>query len=431
MTMARYDVERVDVAPCADARSHPFPLGAAFVALFITTSATGIDRHVPLNYVVKGAGGLLALMYLIRAVRADLRLNREVVLFFAWLAWSVTGLPVARSTAVFWDKFGTIVQMGILLLILTGFTYERRLLTLNLVALLGGVLIAVGFSIATGEFRRAELEGYRAGSIYGTNSFGHAMVMTTAILAYLWMHPGRGRLVRKGLVGAGMVAAAMATVLSGSRKSVLGIGLFYPVWLAFCYGRLLFRRPVVLLVMVLTVAVGLYFFGVYVGQSAAGERLEETWQYVRGERPSGSTGYRVQLYKDAFKVFREHPVLGVGLRNFQLLTRTKRHYTHSDIMAVLTGTGLPGLLIYGSLYVVLWRRTRRIIREAPDPADRDTARLIRVTIIVIGIMGLGLSLYDRKEHWLLFGPYIGWAATMWRELNWRATGELPAQPGAV
>jgi hypothetical protein len=85
------------------------PLIILLVAIFIIASGT-VATLAFWNNVTKAIGGVLALAFLIRAMRTQFRLCPEVILYGAWVTWALAALLAGNAyPQVFWYPWSSIV----------------------------------------------------------------------------------------------------------------------------------------------------------------------------------------------------------------------------------------------------------------------------------------------------------------------------------
>ena len=395
---------------------------AIFMGIFIL-SATTVSRVAVGNYVVRGLGAILGLAYVIRSLRARMRPSPEMILYICWIAWSLTGLVGARSSVMYWMIFWTVVQVWLMITIISGLTETRRMLSFNLIMFIIGALVVAGYSYVTGEYRVAREEGERvAGLAVNANTFAWLLLLAVACMAYFWQLPTRAGLLKYAIVGLAMAGASVAIVLSGSRKAIIALAAFYILWLLFCYPREIARKPALLLVILLIFTVGAYGFISLVSQTVAGERLGQTWDFLSGRTLHGGGSVRLQLYEDGVRIFLNNPIRGVGLMNFRFFS-TSHHVAHSEYVEILCDTGLPGFVLYFSIFVVLWRRAGKIIRYSDDPQAIRTAKLLRALLVVVMLMNFGRWNFTSKPAWIVFGSFIGYTHAVWRDIQYRMSPE--------
>ncbi|HSW45148.1 MAG TPA: O-antigen ligase family protein [Phycisphaerae bacterium] len=395
------------------------PLIALLVAVFIVMS-TSVAPLPTWNLIVKGIGGVLALSFLVYALRTRFRLSPELLLYAGWTLWCLAAVLAGTAyPQIFWESWSTIVNICVAIFILTLCTNSRRTLSINLFSLLLAAGFVASYSVFTGEFRIGEGEGKRvAGIALNSNSFGFLVLLASIVLAYLWMVQRRGKGLGRPILIAGMILFGLAIVATGSRKSVAGLVFFYIAWAWFCYRKEMTQKPGVLL----GVIAGLLFGGVVMvfalQGSVVAKRFGYTFEALHGERAKETGEERVFLYKEGFRVAAEHPFVGVGVRGFLARARV-RSMTHSDPMEVLTSSGIPGLLMYGSILVVLWVRAGKIAKYSDDPLEVKIAQLIRAVILTMFLLSLGRTNYGAKDYWVVMGSFIGWSHAIWLKLRER------------
>ena len=415
-------------APAGAATRPSLPFTALWVGPFILLAVT-LSPLEYWNWVVKGLGILLGGAYLAYSIRARVLPNLEMIIFITWVAWALTGAFVAESGYLFWSQWATIFQIWVLLVIISGLTFAQRLLSFNLVWFLVAAFLLGGYSFVTGEFRRAATEGTVervAGLAMNANQFGWIMLLATVAMAYFWMLPTRARALKYTVLSLGMAAAGVATVLSGSRKALIGLAVFYVLWLWFCYRRDALRRPVVMAMALGVLAVGALLMAQFAREMPVAQRFQETWDAFTGKRMGGGGMNRLDLYGIAWRLFLKSPVVGVGMDNFRLYSGGA--VAHSEYAEIAADTGLVGFVLYFAVFVVLWRRCGRIIKEHPDPLAVRVAGLARALLIVVMILNLGRYNYMDKPAWIVFGSLIGYTSAVWQ--SWRAqqASAAPAAP---
>lgn len=377
----------------------------AFVVLVVSSAS-----KYPWNYIIQISGAVLAMWFLIRSITARIRLSPEVVMYLAWLLWSMTALIAGANLALYKTSAITIFKMLVLIFIVSGFTSSRKTLTLNMAAFAIGSFLLLSNGVLTGSFNVALEEGGRAtGMAMNPNGFGRIMVSATAVLAYFWMMPSRFGMFKYVLVTLGMLATGMGTILSGSRFAILGLATFYLLWIWICYRKEVLRRSSVLLVVVLGLSLGSVGFVSMIGRTAAASRFEQTWRRLTGQTVSGGSAGRIQVYKEAALVIVHNPIFGVGLNNF-ILYSSMGNVAHSEYTEIAADTGIPGAVIYFMIYVLLWRRAGKIAKLSPDPCAVRIAKLIRVFLLVTLFLGLGAPNYYSKPTWILLASFIGYTS---------------------
>ena len=376
---------------------------------------------------VKITGMVLAVGYAIMSIRTRMYPAPEMILYLGWVTWSLTGLVGARDPAFFFLTWTTVFQIWVLTWIISTYTVNRRTLSFTLGSFLVGALVVGSYSYVTGEYERAEASpDIRVGGLaMNANAFAWLMVLATITMAYFWMLPSRRPWLKYGTLIAGMMGAGVACILSASRTGLVGLMAFYPLWIWFCYRRVMLRRAGVFAAVVLGLIVGGYVFVTVLAQSGASERLLSMFGVLHGQHQR-SVDIRISLVKEAWALFQRFPITGVGLGNFRLYSATG-HVAHSEYAEVASTTGAPGFVLYFSIFIVLWLRAGKIARHARDDVALGTARLIRAVVVVVLLMSLGQISYYNKAAWIAFASFVGYTSAVWQDLRSR----LPQPRGAI
>lgn len=124
-----------------------------------------------------------------------------------------------------------------------------------------------------------------------------------------------------------------------------------------------------------------------------------------------STAIRMELWKSGLRMIRAHPLLGVGLGNFKVLSSDyggpelkKAGMAHNTYIEIAAETGLPGLLAFLAILYFSFRTLERIRR------DRDGAGLAflrkAASGIQAGLLGCSVSIFFSsleyiKPFWLV------------------------------
>ncbi|MBC7415071.1 MAG: O-antigen ligase family protein [Herminiimonas sp.] len=191
-------------------------------------------------------------------------------------------------------------------------------------------------------------------------------------------------------------AGVIASILSGSRGGWLALLLsFLPMY---SYGRhALGRRTVV----ILAASIGLMGAASLLPQTGVRERLldvsREITLYKNGN-PDTSVGARLEMWKGAWTLFTEHPVVGIGRANYHLgmndlidrglINPAMRdyHHAHNELLNALATQGLLGALALLALYAVPLRFfTRQLRAEGPHRPYALAGVLLVLSFIDFGL----------------------------------------------
>jgi len=293
-------------------------------------------------------------------------------------------------------------------------------------AVLGGLTVlqqATGaFDERFAGFAKAELRaiydesaGYRSAGPVSANYFGLVLV-TVVPIAVHWLVHARAR--RQRLLGGATLGLVLASIaLTYSRGAVLTLAV-----VALAMGIWVPRRRLGRLVGV-TLLVGVVAVAA-VAPTEYGRRLAALTEVVgatQGHKPQDSAlRGRLSEVTSAALMFGDHPLLGVGLGNYEVYYhryardlaldgRREERQAHSLYLEVAAETGLLGVTAFGGMLVYLLqgiRRARgRLMPERRLEAEHATAFGIALLGYLAGSCFLHLS-YPRY-FWLLIGIALG------------------------
>ena len=144
--------------------------------------------------------------------------------------------------------------------------------------------------------------------------------------------------------------------LSGSRKGFIGTALFITLFIISSYLPSIKKknalRTIVSFVLFLAVMIVIYnlFAPIFI-DSVLFSRLN-----MMGDE---SNAVRLMMYQDAFRLFKEYPIFGIGYDNYQYMGIFNA-YTHSTYAEVLVSSGIIGTLIYFSIYISIIRKVIKL-----------------------------------------------------------------------
>lgn len=234
---------------------------------------------------------------------------------------------------------------------------RARLKGLLFIALLSAIWLSAE---AINDFRLglATVDGYRAGGrgsgIFGnTNDMAlHVVTLFPIAIALLFA----ARSVTQLLFGACATVMLAAIVLSYSRGAFLGL-IVVLIFMAMKLGPR-HRVGIVLAILGLAVAALLFAPGNYGGRLLS----------IMPSLDSGSSGdaRRGELFRSLYIALR-HPLLGIGMGNYQNEMSYKGLVTHNSYTQVAAEMGATALVCYTLFIVTPLRKLGQIARETFEP----------------------------------------------------------------
>jgi O-antigen ligase len=250
------------------------------------------------------------------------------------------------------------------------------------------------------------------------NDLGAMALLTTGLaLAIATVRTERRRVRR--VVGLCVPVLIAIMLLTQSRGVFIGLVIgFAPVLLAQVRKRPTFALPVIIAVVVTGVLI----------PATVWHRLEgitklTSSQTIDEADPEGSAAQRLEIEKVAWRIFKDHPLKGVGIGNYDQandryspeLGKRDAHNTYMNLAAEL---GLPGLLLWLGLVGSVLLQVKRFRRSFA--ADAGPIQIVWIYRAVVGFLVAGF-----------FGTYSG--ITMFYlilGMLWAVAQFLPAPPAS-
>jgi hypothetical protein len=180
----------------------------------------------------------------------------------------------------------------------------------------------------------------------------------------------------------------------------------------------------------LMATVGVYFIRRFGWRGIAfGAVLAAPILLLGGRSDESSTNERLECWAEAFELWREHPLIGVGARQFG-----QHHFltAHNSVLLALAELGPIGLGLFTAVIYAAFKITLQVQRDLADDPQAAEARSIAFATLaaLVGMVAsaLFLSLAYHVALWMLIGLTGAIQATVmrhhpdWRlRWNWRDT----------
>jgi O-antigen ligase len=324
------------------AEFYPSPLTAS-IALLVAIATLGF--YIPTQFSLEGT--LTAR-------------PREVNLVLVFCLMGLLSVPLAINPQEAWAEFsGTFVRCVVIFVVMVNIVRtESRLKGLLFLAMGAGIWLSVQ---AINDYRLGLLtvEGYRAAG-RGTGIFGNtndmALHLVTILPISVALFFGSKGIARKLVYGACAAMMIAATVLSYSRGAFIGM-LVALLFIAWKLGRQ--RRLEIVFAL-------LGFAGVIVllAPDKYGSRLLSI--FVPSLDPEGSAdSRRGELFRSIYVALR-HPLLGIGMGNYQPEMSYNGLVTHNSYTQVASEMGMTALACYTMFIVTPLRKLGQMARETFD-----------------------------------------------------------------
>lgn len=347
----------------------------------------------------------------------------EGKVLLCFLLWAAAGIIVATDMPLFFrnlklvTEFVLIVISIALILVRSGaaqWLYLAFLLAGVIRIFLGENPISLGQIMQTGKI---------IDRIDAANSIGYLCAF--GMLGMLACLGETRRIQVRVALMCGGVISLYGVVLSASRGAFITLITTIVLWSILCLvGSSRFKFTAVIgAIFILILSYWTYQFIV-----------RETYMGVRYTKAvgmeDGSTQARVNLAAIGLGIIGANPLLGCGLGQFNAVSGTGM-YAHNDLIEVSVATGVPGFLLYYSVYWMAWRRLTWSLRYLRDPQMKYRINIARVALLVLLISGtLARPIFISQDTMFMLGIVVGmahWAETMAR----RARLDMGRMPSSV
>jgi putative inorganic carbon (HCO3(-)) transporter len=296
---------------------------------------------------------------------------REVNLALLLLLAALLSIPLAIESSEAWYSFVDFAKVITMFIVMVNVVRtERRWRVMFWLALLVSIFLSVH---ALGDYRAGNfklgsdrIEGVLGGLFDNPNDMAlHLVTMIPLALGLLFVARS---LSRKLFYGVCALLMATATIVTFSRGGFLGLfaALLVVAWKIGRRNRFL--------VVVMFLMVGAVFLvivpGVFTGRFLS---------VFGGDADSGSAVARQALLLKSILVTIRHPLLGVGISNFHIVSIHEQvsHNAYTQISAEL---GVPALIVYVLFMWSSLKRMRKIERETYESRART-----RIYYLAIGL----------------------------------------------
>ena len=154
-------------------------------------------------------------------------------------------------------------------------------------------------------------------------------------------------------------------ILSGTKKSIITIGLMISLYVLFKNPSHLVRNLFV--VVCIFVFSYLIMMNIPVIYDMIGNRFESLFAMLAGESSDSSTNTRDRFIEMGLLYWAGSPIWGNGLDSFGVLWGDDTTYSHNNYVELLCSVGLVGCLTYYFLYVIPFFKSIRIYVKMHKP----------------------------------------------------------------
>ena len=399
-------------APAPSVRAAGWDLLLVLVAVHIANYVGRVPQLFPVLYPLKLAllTKVLAIgLYLLlqsgprRVARLRSPTTTCVLGLLLWTALSVPSALYPGLAFHAWTDFVWTVVMFVVIASSVRSALDVERLTL---VYFGVTVLYVAVVLSRFQLGGAGVDSWRLGDLYYYDANDLATLIVSAMPFGLYFVLGRRLPWVRGLAVLGLVVLAVGLTRSGSRGgflAFLAVVAFVLVGFTTITARARLAGLVVVLAVVFTTASDRYWTQM--------QTIVNPDQDYNAKSEAG----RLKTWERGFGYMAQHPLLGVGVGNFQvaegtispLARRRERglpvYWTapHNTLVQVGAELGVPGLLLFVGLFTTAFAVLRRVARDARRaiPPDGHLSRLAQTLMaalvgFVVGAFFLSLAYTD-------------------------------------
>lgn len=345
----------------------------------------------------------------------------EVNLVLLFMVTGLLSVPLAIDPGIAWTEFSGTFIRGILIfiVIVNVVRTEARLKAFLLLSIATAIVLSLQ---AVNDYRLGlmTVEGYRAAG-RGTGIFGNtndmALYLVTMLPISVAFFFGSRKHWKKAIHAGCAAMMIFGILLSYSRGAFIGVMVAF-VFFAVRLGRRSRFEIAVLLLVASTVMILL-------APNGYGDRLLSIFMPELDSNGSADSR-RGELFRSIYVALR-HPLLGIGMGNYQPNMSYKGLVTHNSYTQVASEMGMTALVLYTMFIVTPLRKLSSIAHDAlalrPDSNFYYLALGLQASLLVYMVSSFFLSV---AYAWNVY--YLVGYAVCFRRIYESSTGHIVVAP---
>lgn len=395
-------------------------LVAAWLSVVYLGGLPGLAAFPNRTLLVALACGVVALTAnLVR--RVSLVPSGRVILpvFAAFVFWQLLSLTWAGDVAFAEEQVKSFVYLAAGVVLVLATIRTRRHVRWLALAFVVGAVASVAGGVLQGGLTAATTSGVSTDTATSrfTGGAGDANYLAAMLVPALMLAGGlsvrRSPVLRAGLL-VSVLVMAVGLAATQSRGGLIALVVSFTA----AFFLLREQRRLVVGAMGASLS-GLVVF--FVSYPAA-------WQRIVGVDDGGSGSGRTGIWSVAWKIVTEHPLIGVGLNQFSIVSPTyvrrpgslsgatglivdKQIVVHNVFLQLWAETGLIGLVLFLAVIVATFAGAARAAREFDLAGEVEMAAISRAVILaLIGVLTASFFLSNilARQIWVLLalGPVL-------------------------
>ena len=328
--------------------------------------------------------------------------NKKVIWILLYGMVAIISLFLSRDTE--WSiSFLISLWLSIILyFILIMMIRDERSLNCIVIALLTGAVLSILSPFLFGYGRVTASIWERYGGLWGDqNEFAAILLVLLPLSILLFFTSKKG--IMKIIAATYSVIIFTVLILTYSRGGFLALGLMaIMAMLKFISGKN--RLRILAISIPCLIVVFIIFYHTFADEFISRMETLSILQNRESVRAEGSLDIRYFMYFElAPQLITEHPILGVGFRNF-ISYNPYNLVTHNTFLEVFTGMGIIGFIPFVLIIFFTWKELRmvggKVIRDESDQYLSSFAKALELGFLSYMFAGLFISLDVSKMTWV-------------------------------
>lgn len=349
-------------------------------------------------------------------------LPAEGICLCLFSAWTATGFFIAQNDAMFWLQFRQVAELALIVLFVSIVLRHSA----GAGWFFGAFLLVSTIKVALGNEPMSLAQLQVETRIASANTLGFHCYMGLVGMFGLWGKTER-LWARIPLLSGGLIAM-YGVVLSASRGALVVTMVLVVLWVLFCQVASSRVKMAGILGAVLILYGGHVLFRFVIRDTYMGKRFMQSTQLE-----DSSSRTRLELFNTGWDMFLSRPLFGCGIGQFGSASGLG-YNTHNEMVEIAATTGLPGLVLYYSAFLMAWRRLTRSIRRLGQPEDRYQINVARIALLTLFISGaIFRPNFLSQNSMFMLGVVAGvaqWAEAKARTALWCQPGLEPSNQPA-
>lgn len=379
-----------------------------FAAVMILSYKTEYFQIANITFVLFGG-----MVILYRIIKISIVYSSFYVYSLIFIVFGVMSYYWAIEKSVVTPRVETYFSLIILAIIIINIIEDEKELSFAFksFAIAGGLMciytiLFYGFD----EIKMMMMEGQRiGGEISEENSFGLICSLSFSFCI------GYAMFEKKKIFLLTSLLLAISVMMSGSRTALLGIIFSFALAIVLnttskkIIGTVI--TITVLIIVLNTLSQSEYFSMIFNRMESLRNIFDSGNNMVTAD---GSTEVRFEMIKYGLRWFKEKPIVGYGVDQYNILYEInfgQRRPSHNFYVQILVEFGMVGFILWMWLFGELMKGSYKLIKESTE------SKIVFIAVTHLLLMGFGNMYTSEKVFWITLGLCFSFCRVYYNKLK--------------